>query len=79
MPCDHLPASHLDFAQKRLHVGVTLYYKVLESIVVEEKKKLNKRTPGQSVDLSVSGVYYLDVYERFIALDWLAKSCHLPF
>lgn len=56
MPCDQLPASHIDFAQKRLHYGVMLYYKVLESIVVEETKKLRKRTPGQPIDLSVSGI-----------------------
>jgi retinoblastoma-like protein 1 len=33
------PGKHMDFARKRLHLGESLYYKLLENILVEERKK----------------------------------------
>jgi retinoblastoma-like protein 1 len=35
---DH-PGKHVDFARKRLQLGESLYYKLLENILVEERKK----------------------------------------
>ncbi|XP_069675672.1 retinoblastoma-like protein 1 isoform X2 [Periplaneta americana] len=35
---DH-PGKHMDFARKRLQLGESLYYKLLENILVEERKK----------------------------------------
>jgi hypothetical protein len=35
---DH-PGKHMDFAPKRLQLGESLYYKLLENILVEERKK----------------------------------------
>jgi hypothetical protein len=35
---DH-PGKHMDFACKRLQLGESLYYKLLENILVEERKK----------------------------------------
>jgi retinoblastoma-like protein 1 len=35
---DH-PGIHMDFARKRLNLGESLYYKLLENILVEERKK----------------------------------------
>ena len=32
-------ASSMDFAKKRLQLGVTLYYKILENILIEERKQ----------------------------------------
>jgi retinoblastoma-like protein 1 len=36
---DEQPAKPMDFAQKRLQLGVTLYYKLLEYILLDERKK----------------------------------------
>jgi retinoblastoma-like protein 1 len=35
---DH-PGPHMDFARKRLHLAESLYYKLLENILSEERKK----------------------------------------
>jgi retinoblastoma-like protein 1 len=35
---DH-PGTHMDFAVRRLRLGENLYYKLLENILVEERKK----------------------------------------
>lgn len=43
-----LQGINIDFARKRLQLGQSLYYKILENIVVDEKKK----KPG--FDLTVS-------------------------
>lgn len=37
---DEYPESKLDFAKKRLQLGQTLYFKALENIVLDEKRKL---------------------------------------
>lgn len=52
-PCNQMPPSQSDFAHIRLHCATLLYYKILESILVEETKKLQKRAPTKPVDLSV--------------------------
>uniref|UniRef100_H3CMM7 Retinoblastoma-like protein 1 n=1 Tax=Tetraodon nigroviridis TaxID=99883 RepID=H3CMM7_TETNG len=35
------PASHIDFAEKRLKLAEILYYKVLENVMVQETKRLH--------------------------------------
>ncbi|CAH1277584.1 RBL1 [Branchiostoma lanceolatum] len=39
-PSEDHPGSHIEFAQKRLRLAETLYYKVLENIMLQEKKRL---------------------------------------
>lgn len=53
-PSDNCPAGHIDFARKRLQLGESLYYKMLESIVTGEKKRLVSSLKEQKVDLTVS-------------------------
>jgi Retinoblastoma-associated protein A domain len=43
-----------DFAQRRLHIGETLYFKVLEKILVSERQRICATSDVKSVDLSVS-------------------------
>jgi len=53
MPCNQQPASHADFAQMRMQSSVMLYYKILENIMVTEKRRMEK-TQNKSLDLTVS-------------------------
>eukprot|EP00058_Branchiostoma_floridae_P026889 XP_002612380.1 hypothetical protein BRAFLDRAFT_218889 [Branchiostoma floridae] len=39
-PSEDHPGSHIEFAQKRLRLAETLYYKVLENVMLQEKKRL---------------------------------------
>ncbi|XP_061421579.1 retinoblastoma-like protein 1 isoform X1 [Lethenteron reissneri] len=39
-PSDGQPGSHIDFAQKRLKLAEILYYKVLEGVITQEKKRV---------------------------------------
>ena len=50
-PSDGHPGAHIDFAKRRLQLGESLYYKLLESIVSDESRRTSK---DQKVDLSVS-------------------------
>lgn len=36
---DAHPETHIDFAKKRLQLAECLFYKLLESILIDEKKK----------------------------------------
>ena len=56
LPCNNIPASQVTFAQNRLQFASMLYYKVLESIMSTERKRLKLRAPNKPVDLSVSSV-----------------------
>ncbi|XP_064640132.1 retinoblastoma-like protein 1 [Lineus longissimus] len=38
-PSEGHPGSHIDFAKKRLQLGESLYYKILENIMVKEKER----------------------------------------
>ena len=49
---DEHTGSHIDFARKRLQLGETLYYKTLESILLEETQRLSQK--NQSYDCLVS-------------------------
>ena len=49
LPYEGYPGGHGDFARKRLQLGESLYYKVLENILVDEKKRLN----GKKIDFIV--------------------------
>ncbi|XP_070574365.1 retinoblastoma-like protein 1 [Ptychodera flava] len=42
-PSDDLPGSHIDFAKKRLCIAESLYYKALENIMKQEKKRLGSK------------------------------------
>lgn len=57
-PTDTHPGAHKDFAKKRLQLGESLYFKVLESVLVAEKKRHHKDT---KIDLTVSTVYAVRV------------------
>ncbi|XP_021272644.1 retinoblastoma-like protein 1 isoform X1 [Numida meleagris] len=40
-PTDELPGSHIDFAVNRLKLAEILYYKILETIMVQEMRRLH--------------------------------------
>ena len=40
-PTDENPGACIDFAKRRLQLGESLYYKILENIVAQEKKRLS--------------------------------------
>ncbi|PVD21293.1 hypothetical protein C0Q70_19465 [Pomacea canaliculata] len=61
-PSDNCPAGHIDFARKRLQLGESLYYKMLESIVTGEKKRLVSSLKEQKVDLT--GLLGHDLFHR---------------
>ncbi|VDI37744.1 retinoblastoma-like protein 1 [Mytilus galloprovincialis] len=42
-PTDENPGAHIDFAKRRLQLGESLYYKILESIVAQEKRRLSSK------------------------------------
>lgn len=48
-PWEDHPGSQLDFAKKRLQLGETLYYKVLENVMTNEKKRLPPKTDLSSL------------------------------
>ncbi|KAJ8302946.1 hypothetical protein KUTeg_019342 [Tegillarca granosa] len=58
-PTDTHPGAHKDFAKKRLQLGESLYYKVLESVLVAEKKRHHKDT---KIDLT--GLLEHDMFHR---------------
>lgn len=45
------PGAHIDFARRRLQLGESLYFKMLESIVLIEKKRLGNSS-SEKVDLT---------------------------
>ena len=54
-PSDDHPGSHIDFAKKRLQLGESLYYKALENVMVNERRRVQAREPGAKMtDFSVS-------------------------
>lgn len=53
-PTENDPGAHIDFARKRLQLGESLYYKILEVVVAEERKRLEGRADkDHKVDLLV--------------------------
>ncbi|XP_041375450.1 retinoblastoma-like protein 1 isoform X2 [Gigantopelta aegis] len=58
-PSDGHPGAHIDFAKRRLQLGESLYYKLLESIVLDESRRTSK---DQKVDLSA--LLGRDVFHR---------------
>lgn len=46
----------MDFAKKRLQLAESLYYKVLENVMRNERKRLQAKEP-KNCDLSVSADY----------------------
>lgn len=43
-PTEDHPGSHIDFAKKRLQLGESLYFKVLENIILMERKRFHPLT-----------------------------------
>jgi len=52
---DDVPPA-MDFAKKRLQLAESLYYKVLENVMRNERKRLQAKEP-KNCDLSVSADY----------------------
>ncbi|XP_064599560.1 retinoblastoma-like protein 1 [Liolophura sinensis] len=59
-PSDDHPGSHEDFAQRRLQLAESLYYKVLENILVSEKKRLQGKDPKAVL----TGLLEQDIFHR---------------
>ncbi|NXN98117.1 RBL1 protein, partial [Rhinopomastus cyanomelas] len=55
-PTDEQPGSHIDFAVNRLKLAEILYYKILETIVVQETRKLHGK--------DLTAVLEQDVFHR---------------
>ena len=55
-PSDDHPGSHIDFAKKRLQLGESLYFKVLENIMVNEKKKTDSKNVKPDFSVSDSSI-----------------------
>ncbi len=53
-PSEDHPGSQIDFAKRRLQLGESLYYKTLETIMVNEKRRLDSKE--KTYDFSVSVV-----------------------
>lgn len=59
-PTDVHMGSHIDFARKRLQLGESLYYKALENIVQNEKK----RVEHSAVQTDFSNLLEQDIFHR---------------
>lgn len=53
-PSDH-PGVHIDFAKKRLQLAESLYFKTLESITLDEKKRAQAKE--KKPDLTVRIIF----------------------
>lgn len=58
-PSDH-PGVHIDFAKKRLQLAESLYFKTLESITLDEKK----RAQAKEKKPDLTGVLEQDIFQR---------------
>ncbi|XP_076470216.1 retinoblastoma-like protein 1 [Babylonia areolata] len=63
-PLGSHPGAHIDFARKRLQLGESLYFKMLESIVLGEKKRLGASGKDSAEKVDLTGLLSHDLFHR---------------